>query len=90
MKRGNYAVAGFAQWARALRNLGFRDAKLNEQLGALRSSRKLSFHAACEAIARENPGAPFSLHAIAHGFDYGHYDRCVNAFIARCCAAQGG
>lgn len=83
MKRHHYAVTDFAHWARKLRNLGFRDPALNEKVRVLRQTRRLGFHAACEVVARENPGTDLSIHAIGHGFDFAHYDRSVTDFILR-------
>lgn len=85
MKRHHYAVANFARWARTLRALGFRDPKLNAQVQALRTEQRMGFHKACEVVARQNPGAPLSIHAVGFGFDVAHYDRCVNGFIRRLC-----
>ena len=83
MKRHHYAVADFLRWARTLRGLGFRDPKLNEQVQALRTTQRMGFHKACEVVARQNPGAELSIHAVGFGFDYAHYDACVNGLINR-------
>jgi hypothetical protein len=85
MKRNHYAVADFARWAKKLRNLGFRDPKLNEQVKALMNTQRMGFHRACEVVARENPGSEFSIHAVGHGFGFPHYDKCANDFIRGIC-----
>lgn len=86
MKRRHYAAANFIRWAKTLRSLGFRDQQLNERTRSLMSAQKLDFHKAAEIVARENPAAELSLHAVGHGFDVAHYDSCLNGFISRICS----
>lgn len=81
MKSRHYAVADFAQWARKLRHTGFNDAKLNDQVRGLMADTGLNLHAACEAVAREHPGAALSIHSIGAGFGLEHYDASIKALI---------
>jgi len=87
MKRHHYAVADFVRWAKKLRSFGFRDASLNAKLRSLMDTQKLGFQKSCEILARENPGADLSIHAVGQGFDFSHYDGCINRFIRRLCSA---
>lgn len=82
IKRRHYAIAEFIRWARKLRSLGFRDRALNDKVRALMKS-GMRFHKACETVARENPGADLSIHAIGQFIDLPHYDATVNAFIGQ-------
>ncbi len=84
MKRRHYAVANFGRWARKLRTFGFREKTLNDQVRAL-MDKGVGFQTACETVARQNPTADLSLHAIGQGIGVEHYDACVNRFIQRIC-----
>jgi hypothetical protein len=81
MKRHHYAVMDFARWAQKLRTPGFRDAALNAKVAALMKEGGGNLHQACEAVAREHPGADLSIHAVGPGFGLEHYDGTLNAFI---------
>lgn len=85
MKRHHYAVANFVRWARKLRSLGFRDPALNDQVRSLMNTKGMNFHQACEVVARENPTADLSIHAVGQGFGFEHYDACLNQFLRRIC-----
>jgi hypothetical protein len=85
MKRHHYAVANFVRWAGKLRNLGFRDPLLNDQLRSLMKTPGMGFHKACQAIARQNPAADLSIHAVGQGFGFDHYDNCLRQFMERIC-----
>jgi hypothetical protein len=85
MKRHHYAVMDFIRWAKKLRTFGFTDPRLNDQV-AVRMKTGVDFQKAAEAVARENPQAPFSLHAVGQGFGLAHYDATLNAFVQRICA----
>ncbi|MDB5443575.1 MAG: sulfotransferase [Phenylobacterium sp.] len=81
MKRHHYAVMDFVRWAQKLRSAGFRNPAFNEQVATLMKDQGLGFQPACEAVAREHPGAELSIHGIGNGFGRDHYDATVNAFI---------
>ncbi|THD60499.1 sulfotransferase [Phenylobacterium sp.] len=85
MKRRHYAVADFLRWARKLRSFGFRDPALNAQVTALRTDKGMNFQQASEAVARANPAADLSIHAIGQGFGLEHYDGCANRFLRKVC-----
>lgn len=80
MKRHHYAVANFIGWAAKLRAIGFGDATLNDKARGLIAA-GTDMHKAFEIIARDNPGAGLSIHAVGQFIGLEHYDACVNDFV---------
>jgi hypothetical protein len=87
MKRRHYAVANFVGWALRLRSAGFRDPALQQQMRALSQAKGIIPEKAWEMIARANPAAYLSIHAVGSEFGLEHYDRCVTEFVDRLCAS---
>lgn len=85
MNRHHYAVSNFVGRVLKFRNFGFRDPDLDQQVQSLIQTSGANYHKASEMVARQNPAADLSIHGIAHGFDFDHYDKCALAFVKRLC-----
>ena len=79
--RRHFAIHRFIKWAKRLSIIGCETFQLNPYLDIL--SKSIGFQKAAERLQRELPDEDVHIHAIAHLFKKGHYEKCINNFLKK-------